>query len=87
MSTALAPVVPLAATRACESTCVPPADVPIFSVTLPLVPLQVFVTSIVPLLRVFVNAQTIACPFVTETLSLAPGVIGEPLSVQASVVV
>ena len=48
LETVFGPVVPFVPVRGWESTWLPPADVPILSVTLPAVPLQTFFSSIVP---------------------------------------
>ena len=67
---------------AAESISLPPAAVPILTVTLPAVPTQCFFSSIEPWLRVLVKVQTITEPAVTATESSVPtetGVAGSSL--------
>jgi hypothetical protein len=84
VSTVFGPVVPSAPTSACESTWLPPATVPIFSVTLPLSPTHVFSSSIEPVLRVLVKVQTTVWLLATARPLSVPASTGWPLSVQAS---
>jgi len=62
----------------------PLADVPIFSVVCPPGPDQIFLSSIEPVLRVFVNVHTTTSPLAREIELPAPGENDVPLLVHAS---
>ena len=90
MSTEVAPVVSGAATVSPVvwlSTSVPPNVVPMFSVVVPPVPIQIFFSSIDPSSRVLVKVQVTSVSYTHLTLPTTRTVTGSPpCSLQANIV-